>query len=594
MMRHVRWSGLLVFIGLVAFVAVVWWLFVDWIVEWAIEETGTEIVGARVDLDAADLSLWPAGLELTRLQVTNPSEPMTNAVEIARIAGGFDLMQALLGKTIIDELAVEEMRFGTPRARSGAISSRRTTALARGAADAVASQLELPDFQLPDRDDLIEGAELQSAALVDELRGEVEAEQARWQARLAELPDQSDLERYRARLDALGKQAKQPGLGALGAAGDAADLVRDIRADVAALEQATKGFEQEFAELKSRADALARAKARDIAALQERYGVSPEGLSNLTALLLGEKVENIVRDGFAWYERLRPVYDAVRPFAEGDDGPVVVEHIRGSGVEVRYPEAAPLPGWLVRETDVSVVVGAGRFGGKILDWTSEQPILGRPTTAHFAGDALDGMGAVRLDATLDHVNPAASRDRIEGRVDAVQVQEMVLSASEAWPMRLEEALADLKVNVDIVGDEVEADLGLAVREAALVTDFGDSAVAGALREAIEATDRFRLDVRATGTVNDFDLAIRSDLDKVLAGAVGGLVRGKMAKLERQLDEQIDARLADGQAALAGDMKQLGGVEGELQARLKPARDLLAEALGGTKGGLPGGLKLPGG
>lgn len=592
-MRFVRWSGLLVFVGLVAAVGLFWWLLVDWIVERAIEATGTEIVGARVDLDAADLSLWPAGLELTRLQVTNPSEPMTNAFEVGRIAGGFDLVQALLGKVIIDELAVEGLRFGTPREKSGAISGRFTTELARDAAESAARQLELPDFELPDRDDLVEGAELESAALVAELRGEVEAERARWQARLDELPDEADLERYRARIDALGKQGGKPGLGSIGAAGDAADLVRDIRTDVEALEQASKGFQQELAGLRGRADAVAKAKARDIAALRERYGVSPEGLSNLTALLLGPKIESLVRQGFAWHARLRPLIDAVRASDEPEEGPMVVEHLRGRSVEVRFPEPAPLPGWLVRRTGVSVSLDAGEFSGTILDWTAEQPVLGRPTTASFAADALEGLRALRLEAVFDHVRPAAARDVIEGRADAFRVKETVLSASEAWPVRLEAALADAKARVEIAGGEVDTQLGVVMRDVALAADFGDSAIARALGDALEATRRFRLDVRATGRVDDLDVAISSDLDGVLRDAAGGLVRGQMAELERRLGSQLDARLADGQAALSSDLKALGGVGEVLEQRLGPAKSLLSEAMGSSKPALPGGFKLPG-
>ena len=86
MTRYIRWGGLVAFLVVVGLVAGFWFLFVDGIVEEVIEDQGTRAVGAKVELASADLSLLPAGLTLVGLQVTNPDAPMTNVVEIGRLA----------------------------------------------------------------------------------------------------------------------------------------------------------------------------------------------------------------------------------------------------------------------------------------------------------------------------------------------------------------------------------------------------------------------------------------------------------------------------------------------------------------------------
>jgi len=106
MKKFMKWSLGLVFILMM--LLVVFWVFVvDSLVEGIIEAKGTEIVGARVELDEADLRLFPSGLTLTRLQVTNPDKPMTNAVDIARMAMGLDVLPLLWSQVIVDEMAVE-------------------------------------------------------------------------------------------------------------------------------------------------------------------------------------------------------------------------------------------------------------------------------------------------------------------------------------------------------------------------------------------------------------------------------------------------------------------------------------------------------
>ena len=111
----IRWWGLGLFVGLVGAMALLWLLVVDGLVKSVIEEEGTAIVGAKVELDTANLTLFPAGVTLTRLQLTNPNSPMTNFVEIARVTMDLDGLQLLRRKVIINEMLVEGVQFGTVR-----------------------------------------------------------------------------------------------------------------------------------------------------------------------------------------------------------------------------------------------------------------------------------------------------------------------------------------------------------------------------------------------------------------------------------------------------------------------------------------------
>jgi hypothetical protein len=121
MKKWIRWQGLTFFAAILILLFAFWFLLVDALVKRLIEKSGTQMVGARVELAGANLSLFPAGLTLTRLQVTNPDEPMKNAVEIARISCKIDGLNLLRRKIIIEEMSVEGVRLGTARTHSGAL-----------------------------------------------------------------------------------------------------------------------------------------------------------------------------------------------------------------------------------------------------------------------------------------------------------------------------------------------------------------------------------------------------------------------------------------------------------------------------------------
>ncbi len=144
----IRWWELGVFVMFAAILGGVWILFVDVWVKGLIERAGTEAVGVKVELDGTDLSLFPAGLSLTRLQVTNPKSPMTNAVEVANVTISLDGLNLLRRKVIVEEMALEGVRLDTPRATSGAV---------KPASDVLSEEeesgmfsLALPALDLPD------------------------------------------------------------------------------------------------------------------------------------------------------------------------------------------------------------------------------------------------------------------------------------------------------------------------------------------------------------------------------------------------------------------------------------------------------------
>ena len=149
---RIRWPGLIAFLMIVAIGAAVWWLVVDTLVKRGIEAIGTKLVGAKVELARADVSLVPLGIELRRLQVTNPDEPMRNAVEITRMAFGMEALQLLRRKVIIDEMAIDGMQFNTVRQTSGAIVRQ---AEKKEGEKPGGSFIDLPSLDLPSAKDIV-------------------------------------------------------------------------------------------------------------------------------------------------------------------------------------------------------------------------------------------------------------------------------------------------------------------------------------------------------------------------------------------------------------------------------------------------------
>lgn len=586
--KWIRWQGVVAFVVVMGILAAVWLLLVDTWVKRAIEQAGTAAVGAKVELDAADLSLMPLGLTLTRLQMTNPDEPMTNAVEIARIAGTLDPLELLRRKVIIEAMTVDGLRFNTPRRTSGAIAERPKKD---------AAQLEqgggfsLPPVQLNAPKEILakELDSLQSLKLAESLRAEVEAEKDKWQQQIASLPDKATLNEYKQRIENL-KSAGKGGLGGvLGGGQEVKRIHEELRQDLDRITRVKTDSEQILTSLKKRADDVARTPQEDVKRLMEKYSVSGQGLANVTRVLFSGPLAEYVQTAVEWHRRLEPFVS--RP-TDQKATVEVVKPLRGKGVDVRFAEQAPLPEWLIRTSRVSIEIPAGAISGEVKNLTAEQHVLGAPITFAFAGETLEGLDAIKLDGAINRVDRANPKDSANVKVAAYRLDQLKLGGEQTL-ITLKRGLADLDVRAALSGPSIEATILSKVRGVQI--EAGKELAPGPIGEAIAGAlaDVKAFQVKATvkGAQEQFDTRVESDLDDVLKDVVGKQAKAQVAKLEGQLRAAIDDKVKGKLDEVRGKLGGFDELIQDLAGRLNLGQDILKLGVGGL-GGKSGGFKLP--
>lgn len=571
--KFVRWQGLLVFFGLCALAAGFWLLFVDRIAERTIEKTGTAVVGAKVELDKADVSLSPLGLTLLGLKVTDPGAPMTNAVEVGRIAFHMDGPNALRRKIIIEEMSVEDVRLNTPRKTSGAVAATEGPTPLQQLA-------ELPSFVIPNVKEAFEKekGDLRSLKLLAGAAADGEAMRTRWDGKLRELEAAADVDKYQKRFDELKAKTGKASIGnLLGGAKDVAALQKQVRADIQTVTDAQKAFAADLAALKKAAAETPAAVKDDARRLVDKYSLTPSGLANISRMLFGGKIGGSVQSALRWNERLSPF---IERFKEQVKGKEVVKPLRAKGRDVRFREDRPLPDFLARLAKVSVSLPQGIFAGRIENLTSEQDVLGQPLKFSFSAENLKGLRSAALEGMFDRVDPAARKDVLNLRLRGYQARDVKLVESASLPVSLKEGLADLDISATLEKGHLAARITAGVRSARLaVGKFEErpglaGRVDAAIRNALAGVTSLSLTAEISGTPENFDLKVRSDVDEVLRSAVGALVRDQMAGFEKDLQEAIGGEVAGPLEKLNLGVKGLDAIGGGLDDLNKRLGDLL--------------------
>ena len=591
MKKLIRWHGLTVFLTIATFLAILWFFFVDGLIERTIEKTGSRIVGARVDLDAADLSFFPAGLTLAGLQVTDPDKPMTNAVDIERIVLSLDPLNLLHRKVIIEEMSLEGVRFGAVRKASGAIARRPAADrnVMKGPAHKK-PELKLPVFQAPDVREILEKEELQSLKLIESLSIDILTERKNWRKRLEDLPGEAKFDQYNRRLEKLGSSKKDSLATILGGAGEFKSVVEDISRDLDTIRKTRKEFDDAWLSLTKRVDQARKAPLEDARRLKAKYGFSARGVEKMSQILFGPKVSETVHKAIAWYERLRPFLERAGEARGGEKGkgrPEVVKPIGARSVDVRFKEHTPLPDFLISLANASLRLRAGDIKGKIENITPDQDILGIPTTFAFSGDNLKGLKSVELKGKLNHIDPSKSKDAANLQVRGYRVEGLALSENEELPIVLERALADLKLRASLSGDAINANLLGDFHSVRISSPPGKnvSSIASSVSRLLSGINKLGLKIVVSGTLEDYDLRLSSDLDRVLKNAISKQVKEATDRLEGELETAIAEKVRGPLGEVNMSLRVVDDISAELSRRIQEGTALFDSAKGNASGGL---------
>lgn len=581
MKKLFRWWGVLAFVALLMVIIVPWLLFADALVKVSIERYGTQALGAKVELDRADLSLFPAGLKLTGLQVTNPQEPMKNAIAVARVSMVLDSGMLLRRKVIISEMSLDGVQLNTARKSSGAIKAKTAPTSSDDKASAPPTvsgknrlnELLSSQLQMPDVGEIIEREELKTLKLAQSLRTDIQSAAQTWKQKLRQLPDKEKLAQYRQRLKKL-KDSKKGGLQQLlGSATDVIAIEKELEQDLNAIKQAMADFQNQGKGFEKRLNNLAKAPMADVKRLKNKYSLSPQGLANLSALLLGNQMGIWIDRVIAWYNRIEPILASRQ-------GPETVKPARGIGLNVRFKETARLPDFLIRRADTAVVLKNANLSGVVRNITPEQNLLGVPLTFDFSGQDLQKMGSIRMDGAIDFSVPSSSKSTVNLTVENYPLNQASLSANPGLSIELMKAAANLNLDAEIVDNRIFSTLKAGLTSVKLATDIGQSPnpISRAMAKTLENVNRINATARIDGTFDDYDIQLKSDLDQVLKGSVQKLVQNQAARFEEKLKKEIIASANTPLQETRQSYDEYGAIGDELSSRLNLAQELL----GGTK------------
>lgn len=554
-----RWKAIVPLSILLALLLAAWVLYSDKMIEHAVEDFGAQLVGARVDLESADLRLSEGSVRLTGLQVANPQSPMRNLLEAEEIVADIRLEPLLRKKIHIQQASLLGLKFGTERTTSGELenpspgSGRMLREISDWADGVRIPPLGLEALRAVVNVDAISPESLKTIAQARATANLADSARHNWETELSQLDPGPLVDSARALTTRLrGLNPVQLGLGG------GMQLVNSARTSLTELANTRDRMAQLQNDVTSGMGALVAGVQGLAAARREDYSYA-RGLLRLPSLEAPELSRSIFGDMAV--ERLKPmlywVGQAERFLPPGLDprrypGP---KRPRRPGVTMLFPEPQGEPKFLLELAELGLEIGgegaaAGQYEGQITGLTSAPKIYGRPLVASLSrSGGRVGPASAGVNAMLDHTGDMI-RDSAAAYLDRIPLPQVALRALGA---RVDLNRGSTNLSIARTGGEIRGRwtwTSDSVTWARMTeSSAGDSAASGRvgiqqvgrdlLWRTVSSLREVQIDLRFSGSVSGPSFEIGSNVGGAVARALREQLGAEIERAQREVYARVD-------------------------------------------------------
>lgn len=572
--------------------------FAGTLIEKAIEGPASSQYGAKIDVNSVDVSYFPLSVQIKGLAVTDLNDPMKNAVSIGHIQFSMAFLPLIEKKVLIPDLALENLQFDTVRVKSGAFQNEKkvdttgsdkpglvskaskkvmSTEVAQKtkqkAKEKLASaKVDALSFQTPDMKSPIQLKTRQEAQALNQ---EMKVLQDKWQTRLKQNPVKSDYEKlkkewsafetqYPAKIDSVETFNQQ--LNKINSLKKQSDQVVDT------LSAEKKAFDQDYRYMNDKINRLSQLAEQDYQNAVKNLKADTYSFDNITEMYLSaivnQKVDPLM-------ERFRQLQDTYKRF-RGSKPPKVQARWRHPGQMIHFPKEKSLPTLWIQRVVLSASSNSKKsVEGQIFNISSNHASVGEPTKGSIQGQNLSGPNhQLDLDFLFEDGSMGPSNVEFSSVITGIKVPRTTIVDKGSEKIYLDRG--DIVITTQ--GGFKEGALNVKSIIDARKLRFKQRGIAmdaftinRLIFMSLVQMPRIKVQMQVTGTLDSWDIAMSSNLDKF---DVGGIMTDQLAQKKRQLSQQLNADVKAQQEALMSTFSsQKDGLTKQISVYQDQANDL---------------------
>lgn len=594
--KKFRVLGIAVFVVLAGLIGIFFVLFLDGIIKDKIEDQGSGMIESQIDIAALSTSFLSQSVDIGNLQIANANKLDENLVQASHIKFDFDGNRALSKKVVINDMILEGLRLNQKRevpAKPYKPVSKNPDS-GKDPKDKPSSKFGLPqglDFKNPK--DILKNETLETLEVVEKTKNDLEALKIKWQTRVDQQLSKESLTQIQKRIKAL--QAKGKNLKNLTAiqsiTAEIQALRKDIQSRIDTVKNFKKDLETDIRQAKKLASKIKGLPKKDFDRLKKKYSLDLKGGTGLVSKMVSGPLKTKIDKAWGYYKQISP-YLKSNSDSKSEPKPEKIE--RGKGQFIKFNSSNPFPDFLIRQAKFSMNVWDQDIKGDFQGLTDDPKVYGKPFNLNFIGSQNEVFKKLKLKLVLDRTQ-AKAVDLLETQVGSLKIKPVPLGK---WAT-LSQGLADINGKINIQNEQsVKGDFTVKMHGVAF-TQTGETAseMSRVLGNVLKSVNQFYIQGVVNGTLDEYSLGIKTDLDEILAKSVKKLFNEKIKTFEIDLRKSIAASTALPLSEANGSVAGLIDFKKILKTEEGTSKNLLSQA---TKkallGKIPGtdSLKIPGG
>jgi uncharacterized protein (TIGR03545 family) len=389
-------------------------LFLDNHLKAAAEMGGYHLNGAEVNIGNLKTSFFKASIQIQNVELTNPDKPTHNSLVIGDIRFGM-LWDALLrGKIVIEEVAVENVAIDVKRKKVGKVKpppppSPNDDALTKAlvenknkALGIIAGQNE--DNALGGIAKILKG-EAGEQDILNQVRSQLTAEkrtqevetflkqkQEEWKVRIASLPKASDFEKIGKDISQIQTQNFKTPEEIQNSINQFQSSLKELDSHIKAVDQAIRDLDKDSKKIQTEIKSIEIAVKQDLDQLKSFLSIPKVDLKDIMQTLIMDQIQPYLAK-VGYYRSLAKTY--MPPNLGKKEDPDQVElalqpRPRSHGTIYEFGKVGAYPLFWLKKISLSskanASLGIGDLSGRVLDVTSHQALIQKPTRIQFNGD----------------------------------------------------------------------------------------------------------------------------------------------------------------------------------------------------------------
>lgn len=536
--KYIRFSGLIGFFAIMSLVVVLLYLFAETLVKSAIEQTGSTMLGAEVNVASVALQYSPLMLTINNLEATDAEQPSHNMFSFKQATAGIDIWQYLLGKTIVEQLDVEQLELMTKRSRVGEVFRHSKDDKQQPIADE--SILPSMDVQLPDIKSILDDGNLLTVKAAEQLQTSYGEEKLKLSALEETLPSKAKLAAYQVKVKNIGKMKVKSLADFNQVKAEFDSLKKEFKADQVTVNAAKKQLIESKQRIAKQLNTLKNAPQQDWQAIEKKYQLDNVNTEDFAHILFGEQARGYYQKAEKLYQRIAPLLNSDNETKESKE-----KQQSEKGRFIHFDENAPLPTFLIKQATLSMVLDQGDFEIIAAELTHQHWYRNKASKVDINSTNL-ANGANGSSARVDSQFEFAQNGDVSGQgqwlIKQLVLENMPLTDAKSLALTLTKGELSGSGKFNLSQNNIGSNNHFVLTKASYQGE-AETKFANILLDTFKSLNELTLDVDVMGEIEQPKWSISSSLDKAVKGAFKKQIASKLAEFKTKINSGLNEKLA---------------------------------------------------